>query len=49
MANLNASVADARSATYTMQNEFDSIIGFEEWYSINRKNENDPDFEFLTS
>jgi hypothetical protein len=37
MANLDAFVADARSVTYIMQNEFDSIIGFEEWYSINRK------------
>jgi len=37
MANLDAFVDDARSVTYIMQNEFDSIIGFEEWHSINRK------------
>jgi len=37
MANLDAFVVDARSVTYIMQNEFDSIIGFKEWYSINRE------------
>ena len=33
MANLDAFVTDARSVTLIMQKEFNSIIGFKEWYN----------------
>jgi hypothetical protein len=45
MANLDAFVTDARSVTYIMQTEFDSITGFKEWYKVKREEmKRDPDF-----
>jgi hypothetical protein len=48
IANLDAFITDARSVTFIMQEEFDSITGFKEWYGAKQTEmKNDPDFEFF--
>ncbi|MGA9168758.1 MAG: hypothetical protein WCF03_21050 [Nitrososphaeraceae archaeon] len=37
IANLDAFITDARSVTYVMQKEFNSIIGFKEWYNVKQQ------------
>jgi hypothetical protein len=48
MANLDAFVTDARSVTFIMKTEFDSIKGFREWYSVKQDEMKDySDFDFF--
>jgi hypothetical protein len=48
IANLDAFVTDARSVTFIMQTEFDSINGFNEWYKVKQEEmKNDSDFDFF--
>ena len=48
IANLDAFVTDARSVTYIIQNEFNSIVGFKEWYSAKQQEmKNNQYFDFF--
>ena len=48
MANLDAFVTDARSVTLIMQKEFNSVIGFKEWYNAKQQEiKNNSDFVFF--
>jgi hypothetical protein len=48
IANLDAFVTDARSVTFIMQKEFNSINGFEEWYKVKQEEmKNDSDFQLF--
>ncbi|MGB6532573.1 MAG: hypothetical protein WBF33_31115 [Candidatus Nitrosopolaris sp.] len=50
IANLDAFVTEARSVTYIMQSEFNSINGFKEWYIIKQEEmKNDSDFDFFNN
>ena len=48
IANLDAFVTDARSVTFIMKKEFDSIKGFKEWYSVKQQEMKDnSNFDFF--